>query len=70
MPLSTGLLLVVDVDFTRLLHGAVHGYFSSIGEELYVTESNVEETAELPRVALICPTFIKLQLAFAVFLDC
>ena len=48
MPLSTGLLLIVNVDFARFLHGTVHGYFSSIGEELDVTESNVEKAAELP----------------------
>ena len=43
--------------------------FFTISEELDVTKSNVKKATELPRVTLICPTLIKLQLAFAVFLD-
>jgi len=69
MSLSTGLLLVVNVDLAGLLKIALHcDLFASL-KEFDIGEPYVKKSTELPAVTLVCSTVVKLKFTFAVLFD-
>ena len=70
MSLSTGLLLVVNVDLAGLLKIALHCDLLASLKEFYIGEPYVKKSTELPAVTLVCSTIVKLKFTFTVLFYC
>ena len=66
MSLSTGLLLVINVDLARLLEIALHSNLLASLKEFYIGVPYIKKSTELPAVTLICSTVVKLKFTLAV----